>query len=112
MHKSLLIGQVASLARDIEVSQINMKDFGLHVSESNFVNQEDSASLGSNQTDNDKGGTGTSRRGLLKGFDTSSRRAKLDELLGAWEEPELESKHNVSTQERQASSMVDAHTSR
>jgi len=73
MDKSLLIGQVASLARDIETSKVNLSDFGLHVDR--YVVDEES--------DDDQ----SDASGVLDGVKFSSRRVRINELLGEWEEP-------------------------
>jgi hypothetical protein len=86
MKKSLWVGQVASLARDIEDSDLLIEDFTLHVS-NEFLeeNDGDNGEPTSPKTSSDR--QDEFRRNLISGVDSSTRQAVLDELLGAWEEP-------------------------
>jgi hypothetical protein len=76
LKKSVLIGSVAALARDIEVFKLRIEDFDLHVGEDVllFDSLED-------------GETGSSNLNETRP-NKSPGRARLDELLGAWEEPD------------------------
>jgi len=84
MKKSLLIGQVASLSRDIEVSQVNLADFGLHVNiASSYEESDDMGSKSSYGTGHvETVGDETSKLGILDGIDISSRRVRINQLLG------------------------------
>jgi len=80
MNKIVLIGEVASLAREIEVSKINLGNFGVRVN--HYVSNEETGSVQSGCED-------TVVQGGLTGFlDKSSRRAELNAFLGEWEEPD------------------------
>jgi len=82
MRKALVIGQVASLGRDIEVSQINLADIpGFH------INTDEPSEGGSHAGQGDEADASASG-GFLEGLDFSSRSARINELLGEWEEPE------------------------
>lgn len=88
MKKSLLVGRVATLARDLELSGLNLNDVGLHVY--NYDANDETASNKSLNTNK------SLRGGILNGIDMSSRRARIAELLGEFEEPEDLRKKNVS----------------
>jgi hypothetical protein len=94
MKKALWVGQVASLARDIEDSDLLIEDFTLHVS-NEFLeeNDGDKGEPTSPKTSSDR--QDEFRRNLISGVDSSTRKAVLDELLGAWEEPETQSEKDV-----------------
>lgn len=77
MKRALLVGQVASLARDIEVSKLNLADFGFHVNTSDDPSVSGSIASPDDEN-NDKGG-------ILDGIDFCSRSARINELLGDWE---------------------------
>jgi hypothetical protein len=96
MKKALYVGQVASLARDIEDSDLRIEDFTVHVSndyiEDSMVDTTEPGSPKSPSADRQE----EFRRNLISGVDTSTRKALLDELLGAWEEPDAQIEQQVS----------------
>lgn len=91
MKKSVLIGQVATLARDIEKSNIDLCDFGV-VDSSQYVLDETASGQSTRNLSADDGMRGN----ILAGMDLSSRRARVAELLGEWDEPEMLGKKAVS----------------
>jgi hypothetical protein len=95
MKKALYVGQVASLARDIEDSDLRIDDFTVHVSneflEDSMVDKTEPTSPRSPSDRQEE-----FRRNLISGVDTSTRKAVLDELLGAWEEPDAQREQEVS----------------
>lgn len=78
MKNVILIGEVAFLARDIEKTKVVLPDFGFHV-DGNSENLE----VESRETR-------TTGGRILEGLDLGSslRHAKLNHLLGEFEEPE------------------------
>jgi len=93
MKKSLFIGQVASLAREIEVTKVNLADFGLAVSKYDVA--DDAGSLNFASEDDDQ----TSKCGVLDGLNLSARKARIVELLGEFDEPE-DSKHQAVSDDK------------
>lgn len=88
MKKAVLIGQVASLARDIEVSEVNLGDFGFNVNTSNVDTaysryDEDSTAEGISHAE--PADEIAAKSGILDGVDLSSRRVRINQLLGEWE---------------------------
>ena len=73
MKQTILVGQVASLAQDIEFSKLNLSEI-THINTS-IIDSEEGESLGEAST----------KAGILGGIDMSSRRAEINELLGEWE---------------------------
>jgi len=86
MKNALLISQVGNLARDIESSDIDFEQFGLDIDK--YVFEEDEMQVSARDV--------APSRGLPSDFSFSSRRAKVDEILGAWEEPETRNDKKVS----------------
>lgn len=84
MKKSLLIAQVAALARDIEMSEIDLREYGLKVDSYEVDDGESKKSSNAEQGEP----VDLSNNGLLRGMDLHSRRLRLNQLLGEWEEPE------------------------
>jgi hypothetical protein len=81
MKKSLLVSQVANLARDIELFGIDLNDFGLAPDQ--YTLCEEGSSTGKSLR-NVEGGN------IFTGINFSaSQTVKINELLGAWEEPEI-----------------------
>lgn len=78
MKRALMINQVGRLARDIEMSQLRFDNFDLKVAS---FDSGDETSVDANLADD----TG---HHLLSGIARGSKKARLNELLGAWEEPE------------------------
>lgn len=107
MQKALLIGQVATLARDIEKTDFDFGDIGLHVDQ--FNDDENPAKSMRNLRSPEAFGS------LLDGVDFSSRRSRINELLGDWEEPEdqraFEEKANIAAiiQFRQSVTYLNSH---
>lgn len=90
MKKAVLIGQIASLGRDIEVSQINLADYGFHVNayaEDEDVSESDEDIAGGENTVA-KEGPGILDGLKLSALDNTSNRIKIQQLLGEWEEPD------------------------
>jgi len=82
MRKALLVGQLASLARDLQIMGINLADMGLKVkTDDDLEGTPSTKGIGENDAF-------VPKSGLLEGLDISSRRARIDELLGEFEEPE------------------------
>jgi len=82
MKKALLVGEVAALARDIEISEINLADFGItHVN--TFDDPSETGSIVKDDKESTTSGVGGS--GILEGRDFSSRNSRINELLGEWE---------------------------
>lgn len=96
MKKALWIGQVAALARDIEDSDLRIEDFSLHIGNDYIDDQLAGENLEPGSPRSHDGMAEPPRRNLLAGVETSSRRARLDELLGAWEEPDAQRDADVS----------------
>jgi hypothetical protein len=99
MKKSLLIAQVASLAKDTEFKGLDVTDMGLNVGDyvlaeidDGFIGDIDpqaSKRKSSRSVDANSGG-GAASIGLLERVKMSSQqKVKINELLGAWEEPEI-----------------------
>jgi len=79
MQKAIWVGKVASLARDIEVSQIHLEKLGLNKGRYDVEDQTDTSTINGSEYDH-----------LLKRLGSSSR-FKVNEILGEWEnEPEEE----------------------
>jgi hypothetical protein len=94
MKKALWVGQVASLARDIEDTDLLIEDFTLHVS-NEFLEEADGDNGEPTSPKNATDRQEEFRRNLISGVDSSTRKAVLDELLGAWEEPETQREKDV-----------------
>jgi len=98
MEKALLVGQVATLARDMEMYhfQIDLEKSEAYDKTMRRYNGEEASSKRSNlassrQTLKSAGSglTVDAEKGTFTGSDlTDSIRVKINELLGAWEEPE------------------------
>jgi hypothetical protein len=97
MKKALLIGQVASLALDLEVSRFNLSDGKFHVDDSHLntslcgdtsTGEGEVTSLRENLSFE---GEGSLKGGLLEGvnLNSSSRNKRINKLLGEFEEPEV-----------------------
>lgn len=94
IEKKIIVGNVAALARDIEDSGINLADFGLHCDPDYY---DDGNGDGDNSVAKE-----STMLGLLDGVDLSSRRQKVEEILGEWEQPpEDEGLSEVSRHSRQ-----------
>ncbi|GKY98944.1 hypothetical protein MPSEU_000850200 [Mayamaea pseudoterrestris] len=96
MKKSLLIGQVAALARDKEALGYEMEDLGLDMGR--YALDEEEGSKGSDVAGNSprhvrgpsvtSGGAGSNT--LMQQANLSSiQKIRIAELLGAWEEPDF-----------------------
>lgn len=85
MKKALLIGKVASLAREIKLSKINLGNFGFHV---NTFEEESESGCTSSRMHSENDNPDLGKAGILNGIDISSRRARINQLLGEWEEVE------------------------
>jgi len=83
MKKSLLIGQVASLSRDIEDTAINLVDFGFNLDTAYKRYDEESTTEGS--AHDELADETVAKAGILDGVNLSSRRVQINQLLGEWE---------------------------
>jgi hypothetical protein len=98
MERTLLINKVGKLARDIETMGLRFDNFDFRVddyqrTESTELEPSPQEEPGLDDEDED----GTAGLDLFKqGFFNTSMRAKLNELLGEWEEPESERDKEVS----------------
>ncbi|GKY90894.1 hypothetical protein MPSEU_000062200 [Mayamaea pseudoterrestris] len=102
MRKSLLVGLVAGLARELEEQDFELADLGLDVGryepqeESNNDDVGDESKDSRNITHSFSQGNGPSpSRGssiLRKANSSSIQKIRIDRLLGAWEEPEVAKK--------------------
>ena len=92
MERTLLINKVGKLARDIETMGLRFDNFNFKVdsyqradsTELEPSSQEKPAT--ENEDDDEHSGLAL----FKEGFYNTSMRAKLNELLGEWEEPESE----------------------
>jgi hypothetical protein len=100
MKKSLLIGQVAGLARDKESLGYELEDLGLEVGQyevNDDTNEDDASKTSLNAGDTVKSplqnfgpSTSTGGGGLMQQATLSSfQKVRINELLGAWEEPDI-----------------------
>ena len=96
MQKALLIGNVAALARDIEQQTFSRKDFQLDTSRYAEM-EETSVDKDKPAPDEDASVTAKSNAGnVMEGIRINSeQKVRIDELLGAWEEPEIVNKKDV-----------------
>ena len=96
MQKALLIGNVAALARDIEQQTFSRKDFQLDTSRYAEM-EENSVDKDKPTPDEDASVTGKSNAdNVMEGIRINSeQKVRIDELLGAWEEPEIVNKKDV-----------------
>ena len=96
MQKALLIGNVAALARDIEQQTFSKKDFQLDTSRYAEM-EENSVDKDKPTPDEDASVTGKSNAdNVMEGIRINSeQKVRIDELLGAWEEPEIVNKKDV-----------------
>lgn len=90
MKKAFLVGKVAALARDIERSHVDLADSGFNIQNYDLSEEGDQSQDGKVKR------TSAAPDGFLEGVDLSSRRARIDELLGEWEEPEDPQAKDVS----------------
>jgi hypothetical protein len=91
MKKALLIAQVASLGRDIEVSKVNLVDYGFQVD--TYYDDDDDDACSAISRSEYANGEDPALCGILENiglneFNSSTlRRNRVIELLGEWEEP-------------------------
>lgn len=88
MKKALRVGQVGALARDIEESDLCMEEFSLLLGNEFQDAQTKGAKFENSRPPSADSVQEGPRKSLISGVEASSRKAILDELLGAWEEPE------------------------
>lgn len=111
MRKALLIGQVATLARDLEKQRFILDDFGIEqsntyndilITQPGDASQDDSNLRGPTALNSAKSSASVAtvtdqRDKKLLNFDLNrSQRMKINELLGEWEEPQLTGTNAVS----------------
>ena len=108
MKKSLLIGQVAALARDKEELGLRLEDFGLDVGhyDMNDETQNDEGSKASihsreylrSASQGPVASTASDGGSLVQKANMSSiQKIRINELLGAWEEPDFSSGKETKT---------------
>jgi hypothetical protein len=98
MRKALLVGQIATLARDMEKYDFSMNDY--HVEHSvayKKTMEQNVAELDGGESVGSGGNASKSQRSILASTVdyNASIRVKINEVLGAWEEPTLLDKSNV-----------------
>jgi hypothetical protein len=103
MRKVLLLGQVATLSKEIELYGYKLSDFNFHhESYQRTIRMEEDriteCPSGGEFTNPESGAENGLERvfGLQKDFSGSSTRIKIEKLLGAWEEPKEFRKSDVS----------------
>ena len=98
MKKTILVGQVASLARDMEYFGYELDDFDVHHDDvyDRAMKHDEAAST---RTGLDS--VGQRSMGAMTKNLNESMRAKVNEMLGAWEEPKAARINNVRLPFRQ-----------
>jgi hypothetical protein len=81
MERALLISKVGKLARDIETFRLRFENFDLKVASYDTEDEPQGANAGQLNP---------------AVFHAASKKARLSELLGEWEEPDIENEDEVS----------------